>query len=499
MIDVLLSRTIPAAARADAAVLILTEGAKPEGVGLTRAQRTALERALAAEKFGGRDGEAVLWHAPAGAAVARYLVLGAGSATDFDLDAVRRLFAAAGRRLEKTALSVVAPLPRIGGSGATADVARAAAEGIHLGTHRWEAWISPGPTRRPRTLRRVTLLAPDDAPHRAAVRRAAIDCRATLLARDLVCEAPSTLNPSGMERQARRVARAAGLRLRVINARAAARMGMGCLLGVGRGSADPPRLLHLTYKPRRATRRTPRIALVGKGITFDSGGLDIKPASGMETMKCDMAGSAAVLATLAALPDIGCRAEVHGILMMAENMPSGTAYKPGDILRSLSGRSVEVLNTDAEGRLVLADGLEYARRLKPDRIVDLATLTGACVVALGPQCAGVMGFDRPIVDELLAAAASAGERFWPLPLLREYRPLLDSKVADIKHIGGRWAGAITAGLFLGEFAGRDIPWAHLDIAGPAYAEEDQPLARVGGTGVPVRTLLRWLDTLGARA
>jgi leucyl aminopeptidase len=216
----------------------------------------------------------------------------------------------------------------------------------------------------------------------------------------------------------------------------------------------------------------------------------------METMKCDMAGSAAVLATLSALKRLDCAVEVHGIMMMTENMPSGRAYKPGDILRSMSGKSVEVLNTDAEGRLVLADGLEFARRLKPDRMIDLATLTGACVVALGNLCTGVMGFDDNAVDEILAAARTTGEKMWRLPFFKEYRAHLDSKVADIKHIGNRWGGAITAGLFLGDFAGRDIPWAHLDIAGPAFTEEDQPLSRVGGTGHPVRTLLQYLDNMG---
>jgi leucyl aminopeptidase len=216
----------------------------------------------------------------------------------------------------------------------------------------------------------------------------------------------------------------------------------------------------------------------------------------METMKADMAGSAAVLGVMSALAALDCPVEVHGIMMMTENMPSGQAYKPGDILKSMSGKTVEILNTDAEGRLALADGLEFARRQKPDCMVDLATLTGACVVALGTLCSGIMGYTRPLVDEILTAAEDAGEKMWPLPLVPEYRKLLDSKVADIKHVGNRWGGALTAGHFLGEFAGKDIPWAHIDIAGPAFAEEDQPLARVGGTGHPVRTLLRWLLSQG---
>ncbi len=497
MLDLALSRKDATSVRADAVALFCAEGSKhPDGVP-AGALRRALARAMAAEGFTGKEGEALVWHAPDGSAAGRYLVLGTGNARDADLETVRKIFAALARRLERSARHLAAPLPAAKGAG-EAERLQAAAEGLLLGGYRWDAWLSrnEGSARKPR-LSRATLLASPVKANKEALSRAQVACRATLLARELVCEAPSTLTPREMERRARKVARAHGLTIKVLDEKAAARKGMGCFLGVARGSDEPPRLIHLTYKPARKPKgRVKRVALVGKGITFDSGGLSLKPSTSMETMKCDMAGSAAVLATMSALKPLRCPVEVHGILMMTENMPSGRAYKPGDILRSMSGKSVEVLNTDAEGRLVLADGLEYARRLKPDRMVDLATLTGACVVALGNQCTGVMGFDDGAVEEILAAARATGEKMWRLPLFKEYRTLLDSKVADIKHVGSRWGGAITAGLFLGDFAGRDIPWVHLDIAGPAFAEEDQPLARVGGTGHPVRTLLRYLDSVG---
>ncbi|MCZ6650722.1 MAG: leucyl aminopeptidase [Acidobacteria bacterium] len=477
--------------RADAVVVFCCKGDRhPKGLPAS-ALRTALVRAMKEDRFTGKEGELLLWHAPDGMPASRYLVVGMGPPDELDLESVRRALAVATRKLQTTARHMAAALPAAGRRSPSATRVKAAVEGVCLGGHRWTAWISK--TKKSR-LAKVTLLASSTASHRAAVEQGRIYSDATILARDLTCEAPSTMTPRAMEREARRVAREVGLKLTVLNEARMKKMGMGCLLGVSRGSNEPARLLHLVYKPRRQRAGThKRVALVGKGVTFDSGGLSLKPSPSMEIMKSDMAGSAAVLGAMSALKALDCPAEVHGIMAMVENMPSGTAYKPGDILKSMSGRTVEVLNTDAEGRLVLADGLEYARRLKPDCIVDLATLTGAVVVALGTLCTGVMGYDQKLVDELLAAARTTGEKFWPLPLIKEYRKLLDSKVADIKHIGSRWGGSLTAGHFLGEFAGKDIPWVHLDIAGPSFAEQDQPLARVGGTGHPVRTLLHWLQ------
>jgi leucyl aminopeptidase len=268
---------------------------------------------------------------------------------------------------------------------------------------------------------------------------------------------------------------------------------MGGILGIGQGSHNPPRMVHLVYRPSTAPTR--RIALVGKGLTFDSGGLSLKTAEGMETMKCDMAGAAAVLATLCALPEFAPAVEVHGIMGVAENMPGGAAIRPGDVVRIMNGKTVEVRNTDAEGRVVLADCLSFVSRLDGvDTAIDLATLTGACVVALGPLASGVMGNHRPLVDEILRAAEAAGESMWPLPLYPEYREHIRSDVADIKNTGIRWGGAITAGLFLQEFVRDGLRWAHLDIAGPAFGEKEYSYLSKGGSGVGVRTLLHMLTT-----
>ncbi|MFQ5669942.1 MAG: leucyl aminopeptidase [Acidobacteriota bacterium] len=476
--------------RADAVALFCQEGSAAPFHLTDRALRRSLMRVMKLEGFRGKEGETLVWHAPEKAPSPRYLVVGTGTRGQVDLEGVRRLFAGLARRLGSPVQHLATLLPGAG-DRQIPDRIQAAVEGVSLGSYRWDPYLSQkdqdgrGPAR-------VTFLASRTTANTASLERGRLRSRATLLARDLTCEAPSVMTPREMEKRARRVARSSGLTLKVIDERQAARMGMGCLLGVARGSQEPPRLLHLTYRPRKPAGR---VALVGKGITFDSGGLSLKPANSMETMKSDMAGSAAVLAILSVLGEMPSPLEVHGVMVMAENMPSGRAYKPGDILRSMSGKTVEVLNTDAEGRLILADGLEYAKRLKPDRIIDLATLTGACMVALGTLCSGVMGFDRKMVDAVLDAGKKAGEKLWPLPFFEEYRRLLDSKVADIKHLGARWGGAITAGMFLGEFVGPDTPWVHIDIAGPAFADKDQPLSRVGGTGHPVRTLLTYLDGL----
>ena len=269
---------------------------------------------------------------------------------------------------------------------------------------------------------------------------------------------------------------------------------MGAFLGVAAGSEQPPKFIHLSWTP--SGRRRKRVAIIGKGITFDSGGLDLKTPEGMLRMKDDMSGAAAVLGIMRALPSLKPAVEVHGLIAATENMPSGTAIRPGDILKAMNGTTIEIGNTDAEGRLTLADAICYAiQKVNADEIVDMATLTGACVVALGPLCSGLFANNDGLAERLLAAADTAGERVWRLPLIDEYREHLKSDVADMNNVGPRGGGAITAGLFLKEFAG-DRPWAHFDIAGPAFIEKDTPLAPKGGTGCAVRTILTYLTDTG---
>jgi leucyl aminopeptidase len=289
-----------------------------------------------------------------------------------------------------------------------------------------------------------------------------------------------------MAERAVEVAAASGLGVEVFNRDQLEAMGCGGMIGVNKGSVEPPRMVRLTYTPKKAKGH---LVMVGKGVMYDSGGISLKPSDGMHAkMKMDMSGAAAVLGAMSALGAAGCTTKVTGYLMCTDNMPSGSALKLGDVLTFRNGKTAEIHNTDAEGRLILADGLSLAAEAKPDAIIDLATLTGACVAALGPKYAGVLGNDQPFIDKVRAAADRADEKMWQLPLAREYRKLLDSQVADMKNIGGPYGGAITAALFLAEFVG-DTPWAHLDIAGPMDVDADEGWNSRGATGYGTRLLI----------
>ena len=449
------------------------------------------------DRFHGRSGRLLLWHAPDGTfPCRRYLLLGLGPREDLTLERYRRDLGDAFIEADRLgAASVAVPLllddrfpftPR--------EAARALAEAALMGTYRFDRYRSePRPGRR--HLRQVHV-ATAEAPAKAVGAGLAWGERvaaAVNLARDLVNEPPGILTPPRLAEIAEEQARAAGLEVEVFAPAALRKMGMGGILGVAQGSHQEPRLVRLHYRPKGKPDR--KVAIIGKGLTFDSGGLSLKTSEGMETMKCDMAGSAAVLATMLALGDLGCRSEVTGLMGIAENMPGGEAIRPGDVLRIMNGKTVEVRNTDAEGRLVLADCLSYASKIDGlEAVVDLATLTGACVVALGPMASGLMSNHQPLADDLLRSAAAAGEAVWQLPLYAEYREHIKSDVADIKNTGIRWGGAITAALFLQEFVRDGLPWAHMDIAGPAFGEKEYSYLGKGGSGAGVRTLLRWLAT-----
>ncbi len=325
-----------------------------------------------------------------------------------------------------------------------------------------------------------------------AVKRARLSASAVALARDLVNEPASTATAAYLSEQALASCQGAGLEVEVWGKRKIQQMKLAGLLAVNQGSREEPRFIHMRYRPKGQARK--RVALIGKGITFDSGGLSLKPARSMETMKLDMAGGAAVIAVMSVLPDLAPKAEVLGLVPATDNLPDGGAQKPGDVIRYRSGKTVEVMNTDAEGRLILADALTLAAAEKPDCMINLATLTGACVVALGHELAGLFSNDDELAERLAACGRDAGEGLWRLPLAAEYREDIKSNVADIKNVGGGSAGAITAALFLQEFVG-EVPWAHLDIAGPAFASKEHLMHSKGGTGFGVRTLLNLLSEI----
>jgi leucyl aminopeptidase len=322
---------------------------------------------------------------------------------------------------------------------------------------------------------------------RTAARRGRIIAQHCNTARSLDNEPGNNLSPSIFAEKLLSIARSAGLQATVLEQPELERLGMGMLLAVGRGSADPPRLVAISYEPPQAPAR-PVLGLVGKGITFDTGGISIKPAADMDRMKDDMAGGAAVACAMAALAELQAPIRVVGVIPIAENMPGGRAIRPGDVLRSASGKTVEVINTDAEGRLILGDALWYAQQLGATHLIDIATLTGAISVALGKITSGLFGTPPEFLEHVRQTAERSGDRSWPMPLFDEYKDLLRSEIADMLNTGGRHGGAITAAQFLREFTG-GLPWVHMDIAGTAWSEENKPFMPKGPTGVGMRTLV----------
>lgn len=448
-----------------------SSGAVPRQLGLNR-------RALEQHGFTGRVGQTMVIPRRDGATL---VAVGVGDApTPGDLrDAAASFVRASGRH------SVLACDLVDAGSSVQAD-ASAATEGLILASYRY-----PGITAKPSTassIESVTIFGSASArPLEAGVRHGSVTARAAVLARDLANTPPAHLNARDLEVIALRLGREHGFGVEVFDEDALAEMGCGGLLGVNRGSEEPPRLLKLTYSPR-----SPRghVALVGKGVMYDSGGISLKPSDAFHVvMKMDMSGAAAVLSTMTALRDLRCRTAVTGYLVCTDNMPSGSALKLGDVLTMRNGKTVEIHNTDAEGRLILADGLSLAVEEAPDAIIDIATLTGAAMAALGPDVAAVLGSDQGLVDRLRNAADSTGEPIWQMPLESgRYRKLLDSNVADMRNIGGPYGGCITAAIFLSEFTG-DVPWAHLDIAGPMKVDGDEAWRSKGATGFGTRLLI----------
>ncbi len=447
---------------------------------------TSLVRRAEAADFRGRPDD-VFVHGVNGKTI---VLVGMGA--EPGADAWRKVGSRARREAERHGARSVAV--HLGDAVQHPDVLAAVAESFLLAGYRFDRYKldRKSPTAK------VLILAGDKAPKPAAWRPVldgiVILSDLVCSARDLVNEPPSIATPSYIAKHAERLAvDTPGLKVEVWAGRRLEREGLAGLLAVARGSLEEPRFIQLRYAPAGAKRR---VALVGKGITFDSGGLSLKPPKSMETMKYDMAGAATVLSAVAAAAKLRLPVAVTAYAPTTENLPGGRAQKPGDVIKFLNGKTAEVLNTDAEGRLILADALALAAKTKPDALVDVATLTGAARVALGPSYAAVLGNDQVTIDALVAAGRAAGEPVWQLPLVREYRDDIRSPIADVKNVGGPEGGTITAALFLEEFVG-DAKWAHLDIAGPAFAERDTTLSGKGATGFGVRLLVEWLRGLAA--
>ncbi|MGB7948968.1 MAG: leucyl aminopeptidase [Candidatus Binatia bacterium] len=458
---------------------------------LDRRLHGKLREQILKSKFIGAEGSSLVYSTAGTLPASHLMLVGFGKANDVDSDTWRKTGARAGKEAGAVGAEEIAVF--FAPEKDPEESAGALVEGATLASYRFNKYRSNAhPAIGVKTL---TLFKPG-LKRTPLLERALKTVEQTLpgvfLARDLVNEPPSITTARFLGEQAQRHCRGRGLSVEVWGKKKIAAMNLAGLLAVNRGSSEEPRFIKIHYRPAGKPRK--KVALIGKGITFDSGGLSLKPAKSMETMKLDMAGGAAVIGTMSRLPQLRPDVDVTGYIPATDNLPGGNAQKPGDVIRYLNGKTIEVLNTDAEGRLILADALALAAQQKPDYMINLATLTGACVVALGTGVAGVFSNDPTLSDKVIGCARDAGEKLWPLPLVREYREALKSGVADMKNVAGPHGGAITAALILEEFVD-DIPWAHLDIAGPAFTETDTAICAKGGTGFGVRTLLRFLVTL----
>jgi len=442
-----------------------------------------------AGEIAGKSLELTLLHHVPGVAATRVLLAGAGQANKFTSAELRKLIAAAVRFLRGKSVKKVAFEPDAAHAGP--DFVSAAVEGAILGNYEPDRLKTADPKK---SLDEFSVVGSGKEVETAA-RRGQILAEAQNFTRDLVNEPANLLTPLKLAAAARQMAGEYTLECEVLEQSQMQALGMGALLGVAQGSAEPPALIVIRYRPEHAASQA-HLGLVGKGVTFDTGGISIKPSEGMEKMKYDMAGGAAMIGAMRAIAQLKPPIAVTAFIPCVENMPGSRAQRPGDIVTAMSGKTIEVLNTDAEGRLILADALVYARKQGCTHLVDAATLTGAIVVALGHLNVGLFANDDGMRDRVLQAAKAEGERMWPMPLDDDYKDYLKSAFADMGNIGGRWGGAITAAMFLKEFA-EETPWVHLDIAGTAWLDDAKPYLAKGPTGLPVRTLVRlaseWKD------
>jgi len=481
-----------------AIIVNLFEGVKSPG-GATGAVDRALggviTQLITDGEIKGKLNEITLIHSLGKIEPARVVVAGLGKEKDLDLRRIRGVAAEACRFLRKAGVKRVGTIAHGAGTGGidSEKAVQAVAEGTILGLYTFRKHQTKESEQG--EIKELLIVEQDESKLPQMERGCAkgiVLAEATNLARDMANEPANYMTPTDMAEMARKVAQDYGLECQVMERDEMEQMGMGALLGVAQGSRQPPKFIILSYKGDKRSKSA--LGFIGKGITFDSGGISIKPSEGMEEMKGDMAGGATVIAAMRALGQLRPKINVTGVIPATENLPSGTALKPGDILRAVNGKSIEIVSTDAEGRLILADALSYARKLGLSPVIDVATLTGACRIALGDFCSGAFGNNEELIVKVIKAGEEAGECMWQMPMYEEYKELNKSDVADIKNVGKRWGGAISAAQFLAEFA-EDTPWVHLDIAGTSQSDKDKAFLVKGATGVGVRTLVNLALTL----
>jgi leucyl aminopeptidase len=470
-----LVRSKPSDLEVDAVVVVQFEGSpRPEF-------EKSLDAFYASGEIKGKSLEFTLFHGLEGHKARRILIAGAGKREKFDSAALRKLAGAAVRFLKRKGISTLAFALDEGAD--SPEHVTATVEGAILAA--WEPdYLKTDQEEKNKPIGAITIATvnPDGALN-AALEKGRIIAEAANLTRDISVQPPNLLTPLALAEHARSMAAASGLSFEILDRDRMRQLGMGALLGVAQGSAAPPALIVMRYTPEKATS-SDHLGLIGKGVTFDTGGISIKPSEGMEKMKYDMAGGAAVIGAMQAIARLKPTVAVTGIVPAVENMPGSRAQRPGDIVTSLSGKTIEVLNTDAEGRLILADAITYAKQLGCTHLVDTATLTGAIVVALGHTSSGVYTNDDKLLERWMAAAKEAGEKMWHMPLDDDYRDQLKTVYADIQNIGTRWGGACTAAAFLKEFV-EDTPWVHVDVAGTAWLDDAKPSLAKGPTGIPL--------------
>jgi leucyl aminopeptidase len=471
----------------DALVIGVYEGEKPVENTLSEIDKLTggvITSLIETGEFTGKSGESAYIHHTGDMKARRLLLLGAGKPDDFNTDIVRKMTGTAARTLRSKKVRSFAFAS--GSKLPVGESAQAATEGALLALFELDKYHTSDKTES--YIETIILSGTDSISEelKLGVERGRIIAEASNFAREIINEPSNILTPTELAHKAEWVAREFGLEIDVLDELQMKELGMGALLGVAQGSAEPAKMVVMRYTPQNKSQET--VAIVGKGITFDTGGISIKPADGMEKMKYDMAGGATTIAAMRAIAQLKPSVNVIGIVPATENMPGGRSQRPGDVVRSMTGKTIEVINTDAEGRLVLADAVAYARKLGATKIIDLATLTGAVSIALGDVYIAVLGNDQAWIDQIIAAGKKSGEKIWQLPLDKEYREQIKSEIADIKNVGGRKAGTITGAYFIREFV-EDVPWAHLDIAGTAWNESSKPYLSIGPTGVGVRTLV----------
>jgi leucyl aminopeptidase len=464
---------------------------RPEGVAATidKALGGAMSELIKQGDIKGKLNEITLLHSLGKLPASRIVVLGLGKKKELTVNKVRGAVAETCRYLRGKGVTSIASITQ--GEGINEiksdDAVQAMTEGALLGLYAFRRYI----TKKENDfgeIKELTIVGKEKRQIEKAIAKGKIMAEAANCARDMVNEPGNVMTPTRMADNARQLAKKYGLKVEVFDKDKMKELGMGGLLGVSQGSQQPPKFIILNYKGRESSEVD--LALVGKGITFDSGGISIKPSANMADMKGDMAGGASVLATLTALAQLKPKINVTALVPATENLPSGTAMKPGDIITAMNGKTIEVLDTDAEGRLILADALSYAKKLDAKAIIDVATLTGSCQIALGKICSGAFTNNQPLLDKVIAAGNEVGEPAWQLPMFDEYKEFIKSDIADIKNTGNRYGGAITAAKFLEEFVD-NTPWVHLDITGPDTDKEKGYIVK-GATGVPVRTLVNFV-------